>query len=72
MTDVTYAVQHPQMNMAAMVTANINRKPRGIIAQVSMHILRTFDEMLAIDEFVIREVDADTLDIDLFARVDMP
>lgn len=72
MTDVTYAVQHPQMNMAAIVTASTNRETRGIIAQVAMHILRTFDEMLAIDEFVIREVDAGTIDMDLFARGDMP
>lgn len=67
MTEVTYAVQHPQMNMAAIVTASINRETRGIVAQVMMHILRTFDELLDIDEFHIREVDADTIDIDMFA-----
>lgn len=67
MSEVTYAIQHPQMNMAAIVDTSRARTTRGITAQVMMHVLRTFDELLDIDEFVVREVDADTIEIDLFA-----
>ena len=63
---VTYAIQHPGMSMAALVDADDRRMQGGLIAQVSMHIMREFDVALPPSEFrCVRVEDPDEF-IDLF------
>jgi DMSO/TMAO reductase YedYZ heme-binding membrane subunit len=52
----TYAVQHPAMSEPLMMDSEVERTPRALAAWASMYVLRHFDEMLPLDEFVAEEV----------------
>ena len=68
--DVLWAVQAPEMSEALLVEADRARTPKGITAQVAMHVLRQWDVMIDLADFVCVEVDADTPQgIDLFEEV---
>ena len=69
--DVLWAVQAPEMSEALLVEADRARTPKGITAQVALHVLRQWDVMIDLADFVCVEVDADTPQgIDLFEEVE--
>ena len=59
---ITYAVQHPDMSHALLMETTVELTPRGAAARAAVYVLRHFDEMLDLDEFVVREVPGDTPD----------
>jgi hypothetical protein len=59
-TDITYAVQHPNMSHALLIESQVARTDDALRAWAAMYILRQFDEMLPMDEFVVDEVPAGT------------
>lgn len=61
-TPTTYAVQHPQMSHALIIESPVERTDKALAAWGSMFVLRHFDEMLALDEFEVRVVPANTPD----------
>lgn len=52
----TYAVQHPAMSHALLMESQVERNERALAAWGVGYILRHFDEVLDLDEFVTREV----------------
>jgi hypothetical protein len=53
---IAYAAQHPAMSEPLVMESAIERTPRAVAAWASMYILREFDVMLPLDEFVVTVV----------------
>jgi hypothetical protein len=50
---IAYAAQHPNMSEPLVIESEVERTPRAIAAWASMTILREYDVMLPLDEFVV-------------------
>jgi hypothetical protein len=52
---ISYAVHHPALSEPLVIESEVERTPRALAAWASMWVLRTYDEMLPIDEFTVSE-----------------
>ena len=52
---ITYAVSHPALSEPLVIDSEVERTPRALAAWASMWVLRTFDEMLPLDEFTVTQ-----------------
>lgn len=53
---IAYAAQHPAMSEPLVLESEVERTPRAVAAWASMYVLREFDVMLPLDEFVVTVV----------------
>ena len=58
--EITWALQHPDLSEALLVTASPARTERGLKAQMMMYMLKNFDVTLDIDEWHAMVVPDDT------------
>ena len=58
--EITWALQHPDMSEALLVTVSPARTERGLKAQMAMYVLQNFDVMLDVDEWHAKVVPDDT------------
>lgn len=64
---VLYAAQHPDMSEALLIDGNTAHSTRMILNMAAMTILREYDEMLPVDEWLVMPVPASTEQgLDLF------
>ena len=52
---ISYAVSHPALSEPLVIDSEVERMPRALAAWAAMWVLRTYDEMLSIDEFTVSE-----------------
>lgn len=53
---IAYAAKHPAMSEPLVLESEVERTPRAVAAWASMYVLRKFDVVLPLDEFVVTVV----------------
>ena len=55
--EFTYEVTHPRLSEPLVMESHVERRPASVAAWATLYILQYHDEMIPMDEFVVRLVE---------------